>query len=89
MPMSASSPYPNLRDEDERRNHRGMLQESIGLKGALHWQLRTATNLVKSRRAPGQPDDAQDLPGLLCHRLSEGFATLHLRQARALLQQPT
>ena len=52
---------------------------------AKSWELRTATSLARLRRDQGRPDDARDLLAPVYDWFTEGFDTLDLKEAKALL----
>jgi len=53
--------------------------------GALWWELRTATSLAVMRRDQGRQREALELLKPVYARFTEGFATAHLRLAKALI----
>jgi predicted ATPase len=57
------------------------------LQGALSWELRAATNLAQLWQDQGRVGDAYDLLAPVYGRFAEGFGTLDLITARALLNQ--
>lgn len=54
-------------------------------QGALTWELRAATSLVRLRAERGERAGMDDLLAPLCARFTEGFSTPDFREARALL----
>jgi predicted ATPase len=54
---------------------------------AKPWELRAATNLAQLWRTQGKSDDARDLLIPVYGWFTEGFDTLDLREARALLDE--
>lgn len=56
--------------------------------GALSWELRTATSLVKLWREHGGDSEAEATLAATYARFGEGFTTGDLRRARALLETP-
>jgi predicted ATPase len=54
-------------------------------QGALSWELRAATSLVRLRRDQGRSADATALLQPVYGRFTEGFATADLKAAKALL----
>ncbi len=63
-------------------------RQSIALartQGALAWELRSAMRLVALQRADGGDEDAEAVLAAAYGRFSEGFATVDLQDARALL----
>ena len=57
------------------------------LQGALSWELRAATSLAQLWQVQGRVGDAYDLLAPVYGRFAEGFGTLDLITARALLNQ--
>jgi predicted ATPase len=56
-------------------------------QGALFWELRTAISLARLRTGQGRPDDAHHALASACGKFTEGFTTLDLRTAKAMLAQ--
>ena len=56
-------------------------------QGALSWELRAATSLVRLWQDQGRMCDAHDLLASVCGRFTEGFGTADLVTARALLNE--
>jgi tetratricopeptide (TPR) repeat protein len=54
-------------------------------QGALSWELRTATSLARLLRDQGRPADAMTLLQPVYDRFTEGFDTVDLKAAKALL----
>jgi predicted ATPase/DNA-binding winged helix-turn-helix (wHTH) protein len=54
-------------------------------QGALSWELRAATSLGQMWRGQGRSDEARQLLASVYDRFTEGFETVDLRAARALL----
>jgi predicted ATPase/DNA-binding winged helix-turn-helix (wHTH) protein len=65
------------------------LQRSLELarqQGALSWELRTAVSLARLRMGQDRPREARETLAPVYGKFTEGFATLDLRSARAILQ---
>jgi predicted ATPase len=58
-----------------------------GAQQARSWQLRAATRLARLRRDQGRRKQAHDLLAPVYGWFTEGFDTLDLREAKALLEQ--
>ena len=56
-------------------------------QGALSWELRCATSLARLRRDQAPSEEAHELLAPVYDRFTEGFATVDLRAARALLDK--
>jgi hypothetical protein len=56
-------------------------------QGALSWELRCATSLARLRRDRARSEEAHELLAPVYDRFTEGFATVDLRVARALLDK--
>jgi len=56
-------------------------------QGAKSWELRAALNLARLRRDQGRPVDAGHVLARVYGWFTEGFDTLDLKQARALLDE--
>jgi predicted ATPase/DNA-binding winged helix-turn-helix (wHTH) protein len=56
-------------------------------QGAPSWELRCATSLARLMRDQGRIEEARDLLGSVYARFSEGFGTVDLTTAKALLDQ--
>ena len=54
-------------------------------QGALFWELRIALSLARLRVSQGRPQEARTLLAPVYDRCTEGFATVDLRAARAML----
>jgi predicted ATPase/DNA-binding winged helix-turn-helix (wHTH) protein len=54
-------------------------------QGALSWELRAATNLVRLGRDQGQREEAHRLLASVYDRFTEGFTTADLKAAKTLL----
>jgi predicted ATPase len=54
-------------------------------QGALSWELRAATSLARLLRNQGRPADAMALLGPVYDRFTEGFDTVDLQAAKALI----
>jgi predicted ATPase len=54
-------------------------------QGALSWELRAATSLARLLREQGRSDDAMTVLQPVYDRFTEGFGTVDLREAKALL----
>jgi predicted ATPase/DNA-binding winged helix-turn-helix (wHTH) protein len=55
-------------------------------QSALGWELRTALSLAHLRRSQDRPADARDVLAAALDKFTEGFDTVDLRSARAVLQ---
>ncbi len=65
------------------------LQRSLDLacqQSALSWELRTALSFARLRIAQGRQDEAWQLLAPVYNKFTEGFTTLDLRSASAMLQ---
>jgi predicted ATPase len=58
-------------------------------QGALSWELRAATSLVRLLRERDRIDEARDLLAPIYERFTEGFGTADLQAARLLLDELT
>ena len=56
-------------------------------QGALSWELRAATSLAGLRRDQGRPEEGMALLQPVYDRFTEGFATVDLKAAKALLDE--
>ncbi|TMJ58304.1 MAG: transcriptional regulator [Alphaproteobacteria bacterium] len=56
-------------------------------QGALSWELRAATDLVRLWRDQHRAAEARELLGSVYGRFTEGFETADLREAKSLLQE--
>ncbi len=56
-------------------------------QGALAWELRAATSLARWRRDQGRLGEARALLAPVYDRFTEGFQTLDLLRAKALLDE--
>ena len=54
-------------------------------QGALSWELRAATSLAQLLRDQGRPADAMALLQPVYNRFTEGFDTVDLQAAKALI----
>jgi predicted ATPase len=54
---------------------------------AKSWELRAATSMARLWRDQGQQDEARDLLAPVYGWFTEGFDTLDLKQAKALLDE--
>ena len=54
-------------------------------QGALSWELRAATTLARVWRDEGRTDDARELLAPVYSRFTEGFQTIDLKTAKALV----
>jgi predicted ATPase len=54
---------------------------------AKSWELRAATSIARLWRDQGRRDEAHDLLALIYGWFTEGFDTLDLKEARALLDE--
>jgi predicted ATPase len=57
-------------------------------QGALSWELRAATSLAGRLRAQGRHSQARELLAPVYGRFTEGFASVDLTAAKALLEAP-
>jgi predicted ATPase len=55
---------------------------------AKSWELRAAMSMARLRRDQGKRDEARDLLAPVYGWFTEGFDTLDLKQAKALLDEP-
>jgi predicted ATPase len=51
------------------------------------WELRAATSLARLYRDQGKREEARDLLAAAYHWFTEGFGTLDLKEAKALLDE--
>ena len=58
-----------------------------GQQQAKSWELRAATSMARLWRDQGKRDEAHDLLAPIYDRFTEGFNTLDLKQAKALLDE--
>jgi predicted ATPase len=58
-------------------------------RGALAWELRTATSLAELLRRQGRIDEAHDVLAPIYGRFTEGFDTADLRTAKRVLDELT
>jgi predicted ATPase len=54
---------------------------------AKSWELRAAISLARLRRSQGKPQQARDLFAPVYGWFTEGFDTLDLKEAKALLEE--
>jgi predicted ATPase len=54
---------------------------------AKSWELRAAMSMARLWRDQGKRDEARDLLGLVYGWFTEGFDTLDLKEAKALLDE--
>jgi predicted ATPase len=54
---------------------------------AKSWELRAAMSMARLWRDQGKPDEARDLLGPVYGWFTEGFYTLDLKEAKALLDE--
>ena len=54
---------------------------------AKSWELRAAMSMARLRRDQGKPDEARDLLAPVYGWFTEGFDTLDLKEAKALLEE--
>jgi predicted ATPase len=54
---------------------------------AKSWELRAAMSMARLRRDQGKPDEARDLLAPVYGWFTEGFDTLDLKEAKALLDE--
>jgi len=52
---------------------------------ARSWELRAAMSMARLWRGQGKPDEARELLAPTCGWFTEGFDTLDLKEAKALL----
>jgi predicted ATPase len=65
------------------------LQRSLELArqhGALSWELRTSLSIARLRMRQDRLRDAREALAPIYEKFTEGFATLDVRSARAVLQ---
>jgi predicted ATPase len=60
--------------------------EWAGHQGALAWELRTAMSLARLRHRQKRTSEARKLLTAVCERFTEGFDTIDLVAAKALLK---
>ena len=73
-------------DTTEAETHYARSLHLAQKQGALSWELRTATSLAGVRIDQGRPDDARQILAPVYDRFAEGFETMDLRRARAILE---
>ena len=56
-------------------------------QGALSWELRAATSMARIWRDQGKPQQARELLAPVYGWFTEGFDTLDLKDAEALLNE--
>jgi predicted ATPase len=55
-------------------------------QGALSWELRSATSLARLWRDQARTKEAHDLLAPVYHRFTEGFDTVDVKAAKALVE---
>jgi predicted ATPase len=55
---------------------------------AKSWELRAALSMARLRRDQGKRDEARDILAPIYGWFTEGFDTLDLKEAKALLNEP-
>ena len=68
----------------------GHLREALNIardQGARLWELRAATFLARLWRDQGKRQQARELLAPVCGWFTEGFDTLDLKEAKALLAE--
>jgi predicted ATPase len=78
---------PSAPDQPEASYRRAI--ERARVQEARSWELRAATSLARLWRDQGRPADARDLLAPIYGWFTEGFATLDLKEAKALLDELT
>ncbi len=79
----------SLDGNDRKADAEALLLRSLdnaGRQGALAWELRTATSLARRWVGHGRRPDAITLLQKTCGQFTEGFETVDLRAARAILE---
>ena len=61
--------------------------ETAGRQQAKSWELRAATSMARLWRDQGKRDEARDLLAPVYGWFTEGFETLDLKKAKALLDE--
>ena len=78
------APYDNPTDADARHNRAIAIARA---QKAKSWELRAATSLARLWRDQGKRQEARDLLGPIYGWFTEGFNTLDLKEAKALLNE--
>ena len=78
---------PSAPDRAETSYRRAI--ERARSQEAKSWELRAATSLARLWRDQGKPAAAHDLLAPVCGWFTEGFDTLDLKEAKALLEELT
>ncbi len=78
---------PSAPDRAEASYRRAI--ERARSQEAKSWELRAATSLARLWRDQGKPAAAHDLLAPVCGWFTEGFDTLDLKEAKALLEELT
>ena len=55
---------------------------------AKSWELRAALSMARLKRDQGKQDEGRDVLAPVCRWFTEGFDTLDLKEAKALLDAP-
>ena len=74
-------------DAAKAQTHFERALEVARAQQARSWELRAAVSLARLRRDQGKPDEAQDVLAPICGWFTEGFETMDLREAKALLEE--
>jgi hypothetical protein len=77
--------HPEVGRPDEAEGRFVQALEAARQQGALSWELRSAMSLARLRMTQARPAEARQLLAPVYAQFSEGFATLDLRAAYAIL----
>ena len=75
-------------EERDESQAEASFRNAIGVaraQQAKSWELRAATSLTRLLRRQGRPEEARDLLAPVYDWFTEGFETLDLKEAKALL----
>ena len=83
----ASVCTPCFPEADHHRPRRSALRSRLHRQQARSWELRSATSLARLWRDQGKRAEAHDLLAPVYGWFTEGFDTLDLMDAKALLEE--
>jgi predicted ATPase len=77
----------SMNEHTQAENYYRQALASSQRQSAKFWELRAATSLARLWRDQGKRDEARDLLAPVYGWFTEGFDTLDLKEAKALLEQ--